>query len=79
MMASVNLSSILALMVTLEIASSAVAIAVAYIFTSLIGLPVKSLNGVNGRGRSTGLRMAPLSVLNLVNHDALAGSENSPL
>ena len=52
---------------------------VAYRFTSLIGFPVKSLNGVKGNGRSTGFNMAVQSVSNSCNQETFSIAENSPL
>ena len=79
MIASLSLLSMFALIFVGEMAAKADDNEVAYKFTSLIGLPEKSLNGVKGNGLTIGSRMADLSVSNLSSHEALAGSENSPL
>ena len=42
-------------------------------------VPVKSLNGVKGSGRSIGFKIAVRSVSNNCNHESFSSAENSPL
>ena len=62
-----------------EMAQMAFAKVVEYMCISLMGLSVKSLNGVNGSGFTMGLSTAEESVSNFDSQSACAGSENSPL
>lgn len=77
MIASLSLLSIKAPILAEDIAQMAFAKVVEYRWISLIGLPVKSLNGVNGKGFSIGFKMAEESVSNFDSQSAWAGSENS--
>lgn len=63
-MASLRRLSIKAPIFADEMAQMALDKVVEYMWISLTGLPVKSLNGVNGRGLTIGLRMADESVAN---------------
>ena len=78
-MAVLKRLSIFALILVRLIALNADDNSVAYRFTSLIGFPVKSLNGVKGSGRSMGLSIAVLSVSKSCNHESFSIAENSPL